>query len=137
MTSTPTIPATEPIVEIHVPLTPTPGLGEDDYPYPWIDDIEDYLAQLDGSDGLKKLDCRSGPLAKWKICLQEPGSHWSCSVRRDWWVVGVLIKQGRMEDTREIDMLLQQADLAHRRWGEHGYAEYSDTFGSWRGRGRL
>lgn len=35
---------TELIVEIHVPLDPTFGLG-------WIDDIEDYLVMLDGSAG--------------------------------------------------------------------------------------
>lgn len=39
------------IVEIHVPLTPTPGLGANDYAFPWIDDIEAYLGELDGSDG--------------------------------------------------------------------------------------
>ena len=39
------------VVAIHVPLTPTPGLGPDDYPYPWIDDVEAYLGELDGSDG--------------------------------------------------------------------------------------
>ena len=37
------------IVEIHVPLTPTPGLDKGEYQYPWIDDIEEHLAQLDGS----------------------------------------------------------------------------------------
>jgi len=39
------------IVEIHVPLTPTPGLDKGEYQYPWIDDIEEHLAQLDGSAG--------------------------------------------------------------------------------------
>lgn len=37
------------IVEIHVPLTPTPGAN--DYAFPWIDEIEAYLGELDGSDG--------------------------------------------------------------------------------------
>lgn len=39
------------IVEIHVPLTPTPGTADGGYAYPWIDDIEQYLEELDGSDG--------------------------------------------------------------------------------------
>lgn len=39
------------IVEIHVPLTPNPGLQKNAYPYPWIDDVEEYLAELEGSDG--------------------------------------------------------------------------------------
>lgn len=49
-TSTPDAPV-ELIVEIHVPLTATPGLGKDEYQYPWIDDVEDYLVQLPTSDG--------------------------------------------------------------------------------------
>lgn len=39
------------IVEIHVPLTPTRGLRTGAYAYPWIDDVEEYLAELDGSAG--------------------------------------------------------------------------------------
>lgn len=34
-----------------MPLTPTPGLRKRDYQFPWIDDIEEYLGQLDGTDG--------------------------------------------------------------------------------------
>ena len=60
-TARPVAPSTDPtvetdsmadlIVEIHVPLTPTPGLGANDYAFPWIDDVEAYLGELDGSDG--------------------------------------------------------------------------------------
>ena len=39
------------VVEIHVPLTRTHGLADDAYAYPWIDDVEQYLAELDGSSG--------------------------------------------------------------------------------------
>ncbi|MDI6102423.1 hypothetical protein QLQ12_27770 [Actinoplanes sp. NEAU-A12] len=39
------------VVEIHVPLTPTPGLEPGAYPFPWIDQIEEFLAESeeDGS----------------------------------------------------------------------------------------
>ncbi len=37
----------EVVVEIHVPLTPVAGLGRDAYPYPWIDRIEEFLAELE------------------------------------------------------------------------------------------
>lgn len=32
------------VVEIHIPLVATPGLADDDYPFPWIDDVHDFLA---------------------------------------------------------------------------------------------
>jgi hypothetical protein len=35
------------VVELHVPLTPTPGLGEDEYQFPWIDQIMDEVLALD------------------------------------------------------------------------------------------
>lgn len=35
------------IVEIHIPLVPTPGLPVDAYPFPWIERIEDFLVGLD------------------------------------------------------------------------------------------
>jgi len=38
------------VVEIHVPLTPVPGLGEYDYAFPWIDDVEEFLADLDEAE---------------------------------------------------------------------------------------
>jgi hypothetical protein len=39
------------IVEIHIPLTPASDLREGDYPFPWIEDVEEFLSSLDGSDG--------------------------------------------------------------------------------------
>ena len=39
------------IVEIHIPLTPTPGLADDDYPFPWLEDVEEFVFSLDGEDG--------------------------------------------------------------------------------------
>lgn len=39
------LPAPETVVEIHVPLRPAADLAPGEYPYPWIDDIEDYLAE--------------------------------------------------------------------------------------------
>lgn len=35
---------TQPIVEIHVPLTASPDVAPGEYPFPWIDDIEETLA---------------------------------------------------------------------------------------------
>jgi hypothetical protein len=37
----------EPVVEIHVPLVPRPGLSADAYPFPWIREIDDFLADLE------------------------------------------------------------------------------------------
>jgi hypothetical protein len=39
------------IVEIHVPLVRDPNVGPREYPFPWIDDVNDFLAGLDGSAG--------------------------------------------------------------------------------------
>ena len=36
------------VVEVHVPLVPTPGLEEGEYAFPWIDDIEAFLFDLEG-----------------------------------------------------------------------------------------
>ncbi|MFF0470577.1 hypothetical protein ACFYPX_24465 [Micromonospora zamorensis] len=44
------------VVEIHVPLRPAPGLADDEYPFPWIDDVEDFLADLDEQDGVEEYD---------------------------------------------------------------------------------
>jgi hypothetical protein len=38
------------VVEIHVPLMPVPGLGEDDYAFPWIEDVEEFLAGLEEAE---------------------------------------------------------------------------------------
>lgn len=35
------------VVEIHVPLTPAPGLAAGDYPFPWIEDTEAFLAEIE------------------------------------------------------------------------------------------
>jgi hypothetical protein len=35
------------VVEMHVPLTPVAGLDRGAYPYPWIDRIEEFLAELE------------------------------------------------------------------------------------------
>lgn len=35
------------MVEIHVPLSPTPNLPYGAYPYPWIQAVEDFLADLE------------------------------------------------------------------------------------------
>ncbi|UUN30880.1 hypothetical protein KK483_34500 [Streptomyces sp. FIT100] len=35
------------VVEIHVPLSPAPNLPDGACPYPWIEEIEDFLADLD------------------------------------------------------------------------------------------
>lgn len=39
------------VVEIHVPLTPTADAGDDDYPFPWIDYVDEFLASLAGREG--------------------------------------------------------------------------------------
>jgi hypothetical protein len=35
------------VVEIHVPLTPLIGLPEGEDPFPWIDDVMDYIGEVD------------------------------------------------------------------------------------------
>ncbi|TDB76357.1 hypothetical protein [Micromonospora sp. KC723] len=44
------------VVEIHVPLVAAPDLADDDYPFPWIDDVEDVLASLDGQGDVQEYD---------------------------------------------------------------------------------
>lgn len=39
------------VVEVHVPLTPTKGLGEGDYPFPFLETIEEFLFGLDDVEG--------------------------------------------------------------------------------------
>jgi hypothetical protein len=41
---------TDIVVEIHVPLEETPGLAPGSYRYPWIDDIEEFLAVQEDVD---------------------------------------------------------------------------------------
>jgi hypothetical protein len=45
------------VIEIHFPLTPTPGLPEDEYPYPWIAELDDRVAVLTlKADGAEEYD---------------------------------------------------------------------------------
>jgi hypothetical protein len=37
----------KPVVEIHVPLIAAPGLSAHEYQFPWIDEVEELLADLD------------------------------------------------------------------------------------------
>jgi hypothetical protein len=45
------------IVEVHVPLLPAPEVAPGEYPLPWLDDVEDFLAGLDEeTDGAEDYD---------------------------------------------------------------------------------
>ncbi|TDC77944.1 hypothetical protein E1193_21580 [Micromonospora sp. KC606] len=44
------------VVEIHVPLVATPGLTEDEYAFPWIEDVGDFLADLDEQGDVQEYD---------------------------------------------------------------------------------
>lgn len=44
------------IVELHVPLLPVKGLDEGEYQFPWIDDIEEALAELEEAGALQVQD---------------------------------------------------------------------------------
>ena len=44
------------VVEIHVPLTPSPDVAEGEYPFPWIDDVEEHLATLEEQGRLEVVD---------------------------------------------------------------------------------
>lgn len=44
------------VVEIHVPLTPSPDVAEGEYPFPWIDDVEEHLATLEEEGRLEVHD---------------------------------------------------------------------------------
>lgn len=44
------------VVEIHVPLLPAPGLADDEYLFPWIDDVQDFLAGLDEHGDVQEYD---------------------------------------------------------------------------------
>ena len=43
-------------VEFHIPLTPTPGAGEDEYRFPWIHEIEDAISALEDDSVLEMED---------------------------------------------------------------------------------
>lgn len=38
------------VVEIHVPLREAPGTPEGSYPFPWIDQVEDFLAEQEAAE---------------------------------------------------------------------------------------
>ncbi|KHK98446.1 hypothetical protein LK09_05470 [Microbacterium mangrovi] len=40
---------TELVVEVHVPLVPQPGVSADEYPFPWIETVEEFLQGLEDS----------------------------------------------------------------------------------------
>ncbi|WP_232839298.1 hypothetical protein [Streptomyces triticisoli] len=44
------------VVEIHVPLLPTPNLPEGAYPFPWIEEIEDFLSDLEGQGDVEAFE---------------------------------------------------------------------------------
>ncbi|MEU5941163.1 hypothetical protein ABZ807_18660 [Micromonospora sp. NPDC047548] len=44
------------IVEIHVPLAPAPDIAPDIYPFPWIDQVEDFLAELEDEGTIEVYD---------------------------------------------------------------------------------
>ncbi|WP_327039692.1 hypothetical protein [Micromonospora maris] len=44
------------IVEIHVPLIPTPGLDPGAYAFPWIDQVEDFLVDMEDEGAIEVYD---------------------------------------------------------------------------------
>ncbi|MCX5054666.1 MULTISPECIES: hypothetical protein [unclassified Streptomyces] len=44
------------VVEIHVPLLPTPDLPDGSYPFPWIEEIEDFLSDLEDQGDVEVFD---------------------------------------------------------------------------------
>ncbi|KAB2594375.1 hypothetical protein [Streptomyces arboris] len=44
------------IVEIHIPMPPTPDLPDGSSPYPWIDRVEDFLVDLEDEGGMEVHD---------------------------------------------------------------------------------
>jgi hypothetical protein len=44
------------VVEIHVPLSPTPNVPDGAYPYPWIEEVEDFLADLEDQGDVEVFD---------------------------------------------------------------------------------
>lgn len=44
------------IVEIHVPLSPSPNVPEGTYPHPWIEQVEDFLAACEEEGGVAVFD---------------------------------------------------------------------------------
>lgn len=50
------VPVTVTIVEIHVPMPPTPDPPDGSTPYPWIDRVEDFLVGLEDEGGIEVHD---------------------------------------------------------------------------------
>lgn len=44
------------VVEIHAPLLPTPGLPDGSYPFPWIEEAEDFLSDLEDQGDVEVFD---------------------------------------------------------------------------------
>lgn len=44
------------VVEIHVPLLPAPGLPDGSYPFPWIEEVEDFLSDLEDQGDVEVFD---------------------------------------------------------------------------------
>ncbi|MFJ4844473.1 MULTISPECIES: hypothetical protein [unclassified Streptomyces] len=44
------------VVEIHVPLLPTPDLPDGSYPFPWIEEVEDFLSVLEDQGHMEVFD---------------------------------------------------------------------------------
>lgn len=44
------------VVEIHVPLIPAPAVANGDYPFPWIEELEEHLAELEEAGELEVYD---------------------------------------------------------------------------------
>ncbi|WP_327591373.1 hypothetical protein OHA25_60590 (plasmid) [Nonomuraea sp. NBC_00507] len=44
------------VVEIHVPLQEPPGLPENAYPFPWIDEIDEFLFEMEQQGQTKVFD---------------------------------------------------------------------------------
>ncbi|WP_235453178.1 hypothetical protein [Streptomyces olivochromogenes] len=44
------------VVEIHVPLLPTPDLQDGSYPFPWIEEVEDFLSDLEDQGDMEVFD---------------------------------------------------------------------------------
>ena len=44
------------VVEIHVPLLAAPGPADNEYPFPWIDDVQEFPADLDEQGDVQEYD---------------------------------------------------------------------------------
>jgi uncharacterized protein YciU (UPF0263 family) len=44
------------VVEVHVPLAPDPHAADDDEPFPWIDEVIEFLLQLEDDGSLEMWD---------------------------------------------------------------------------------